>query len=197
MSTESVVFKAIQVELLEYIDKDTIDCREIPMGYFSASFAMKNFLKNHGNKEGECFYIVEEWALDPQHRGQCETDLCFSVYRYDKQFKEIELYDKLLAKKFIYQYNRLDEREEVVFTGRKKEDLKVKVGEFCWYYDKYEKKLYRGEVLGVPVYEAWKIPTLDWYDDSYMIKSGELDHTHISTPLVFPEKTFLDLKLGE
>lgn len=197
MSTESVVFRAIQVELLEYVDENTIDCREIPMGYFSAIFTMKNFLKNHGNNEGPCFYIIEEWALDPQHRGQCETDFCFSVYQYNKQFREIELYDKLLSKKFVYQYNRLDEQKDIVFRGRKEESLKVKKGESCWYYDKYEKRLYKGEVLSIPVYKDWKIPTLDWYDDSYMIKSGELDHTHISTPLVFSEKTFSNLSLGE
>lgn len=196
MNSDEVIIRVIQVELLEYIDRDKIDCREIPMGYFSTILHMKKFLKDHGNRRN-CFYIVEEWALNPCHRGQCETDLCFSVYMYDEDMKEMSLYDKLRTKKFIYQHNRLDDQLGAVFKGRKEEELKLKKGDQCWYYDRFEKILYLGEILGEPVYEDWQIPTLDWYDDSYMIKSGEMDHTHISTPLVFPENMFLNLKLDE
>lgn len=186
------IYRCYEIELLSRESEEVIECKKNNFGFFSSRLDLKDFVAKHG-KKSDCFYIDEEWVLNPTHTGQCGEDHHFQIWIYNKADKELEVYCSLEATKFINHYNRLDNLEETTFHGRKPETTKLKKKEDCWYYCRNTEQLEKGIILEPPIEYDPRIG-LDFFDDSYMIfpynAKQETDHDHILSPLVFPYDMF-------
>ena len=181
------IYELIRVELVEQINDNTIDCSQLPSGFFDSDILLRDFIRKHEHKKN-VFFIVKVWILNPTHYGQTHEN----VYEYTVD-SDGELICKNPTHHFVVNKNELNSQEATQFIGR--DEYRLRKNSNAWFYDERTKILNKCQISDLPYTQnqAKKYEHLDWYDDSYIVfplplPKDKLDnHQHILSCMLFTQ----------
>ena len=167
-----------------------IVCEETKYGNFTTQLSLKDFIQKN-NKDTNCFFINKVYVLNPTDVFQCSSYLYIEVYDHNG-----ELY--VANDTFIFNPhpNNLESYQRMEFSGRDYNRNFQKDKE-CWFYNEYDKYLQQCVIIERPITHSeykklsHKMKTsIEWYDDSYMIKPFDVNgnmcsHSHILSCFMF------------
>lgn len=184
------IYNIVQILLEDKSNEFTINTRKVHYGYFSSLFEAARFIRKH-NKEKNCFFVIDEWVLDPNHKGQGETEL--DTYIYDSTG---ELLGKCCARKFNLVFHEFKGEDKTYFKGRLPETFVGHKGEYIWCYYPSLDKLKKQKILETPLtpedIAKLNYKELEYWEDSYMVETGE-SHDHVISYYCFSDKFIQDI----